>query len=278
MAITNAKPNAKKNTAADKRTEKELFVDINCDLGQSYGVYRNEPELQLVPYVSSVSISCGLHSGDPLTIMNMLKLAAEKNLSVGAHVGYPDIQGFGYRGLQLTEEEMRAVIVYQIGALASLAKPYNINIEFVRPHGALYRQSAEDYNVALSLARAIAAYDPWLILVGAASENMDNAGEEANLRIAKELQLDKKYDANGNIDFGLGDVSDLDYSTRLLDSIIKHSTVINNQGGRTKVNYNTIHLNMRDAASLEIAKRAAAAVASPVTIPGTFVANSGWLE
>jgi UPF0271 protein len=262
----------------DTTTDKGLFLDLNCDLGQSYGVYRNEPELQLVPYVSSVSISCGLHAGDPLTIMNMLKLAAENNLSVGAHVGYPDIQGFGYRGIQLTDEEMQAVIVYQIGALASLAKLYNINVEFVRPHGALYRQAAEDYKVAYSLAKAVAAYDPWLVLVGAPSEHLDRAGEEANLRIAKELQLDKKYDVNGNIDFSLGDVLDVDYSTRLLDSIIKHSSVINTQGGRTKVKYNTIHLNMRDASSVEIAKKAASMVSSPVTIPGTFVANSGWLE
>jgi len=90
----------------EQKQENLINIDLNCDLGQSFGVYKNDQELELLQYVSSVNISCGSHAGDPVTIMNMLKLASENNLSVGAHIGYPDIQGFGYRNMSLNEEEI----------------------------------------------------------------------------------------------------------------------------------------------------------------------------
>jgi len=258
--------------------ENKLNIDINCDLGQSFGVYKSEIELNLLPYVSSVNISCGLHAGDPLTIMNTIKTVTCQNISIGAHVGYPDIQGFGYRSMNLTEEEMKAIIVYQIGALNSLAKIYNHKVEYVRPHGALYKQISEDFNVAMQVAKAIASYDPWLVLVGPPGDNLVKAGESANIRIAQEIQLDKKYNVDGTIDFESGDVVDLQYSIKLLETLIKESAVLNNQHGKTKINFNTIHLNMKSAVSKEIAEKTGELLPGPIPITGTFVAHSGWLE
>jgi UPF0271 protein len=266
------------NKKDQKQQAKQVILDLNCDLGQSFGVYRNEQELELLDYVSSVNISCGSHAGDPLTIMNMLKTAADKNLAVGAHIGYPDIQGFGYRTMSLNEEEIQALVVYQIGAINSLAKLYNLTVEQVRPHGAMYVQAAKDYKSSLAIAKAIAKYDPWLIYVGAPGENLINAGVEANIRVAQEIQLDKKYSTEGNIIFEEGDVVDLDYSTKLLESIINDSSVINNQQGKTKIDVKTVHLAMKSAFSIELAQKAKELVKNPIPLAGTYVAGNGWLE
>ncbi len=266
------------NIKKDAGKDKKLNIDINCDLGQSFGVYKSEIEQELLPYVSSVNIACGLHAGDPLTIMNSIKTASCRNVSIGAHVGYPDLQGFGYRSMNLGEEEMKAVIVYQIGALNSLTKVYNHRVEYVRPHGALYKQISESFEVALYIAKAIACYDPWLVLVGPPGDNLIKAGEAANIRVAQEIQLDKKYNVNGNIDFEAGDVVDLNYSTNLLESLLRDSAVLNDQGGKTRIDFNTIHLNMKSPVSSEIAQKTRELIPSPVPVTGTFVANSGWLE
>ncbi len=265
------------NLKKDQKQETLVNIDINCDLGQSFGVYKNEQELELLDYVSSVNISCGSHAGDPLTIMNMLKLASEKNLAVGAHIGYPDIQGFGYRSMNLNEEEMQALVVYQIGALTSLAKLYNIAIEHVRPHGAMYIQAAKDYKTSLAIAKAVAKYDPWMILVGASGENLIKAGEEANIRIAQEVQLDKKYTVEGNMEFESSDIVDLEYSSKLLESVIKTSSVINDQNGRTKIDIKTIHLSVKSLISLDIARKTKELTPISVPMAGTYVAGNGWI-
>ena len=267
-------PNIKREAGNGKK----VITDINCDLGQSYGVYKSELEQELLPYVSSVNIACGLHAGDPLTIKNILETVSKQNVSIGAHVGYPDLQGFGYRSMNLSSEEMQALIVYQIGALTSMAKIFNYSIDFVRPHGALYKQMSEDFNVALSLAKAIAYYDPWLVLVGPPGENIMKAGEEAKIRIAQEIQLDKIYNVDGTIDFDSGDIVDLNYSTSLLQSLLQNSTVPNNQQGKTKVDFKTIHLNMKSEISLELAQKTGELIPSPIPVTGTFVADSGWME
>lgn len=266
------------NIKKDTGNGKKLNIDLNSDFGQSFGVYKSEIELELLPYISSANIACGLHAGDPLTIMNAIKSAACRNVSIGAHIGYPDIQGFGYRSMSLGEEEMKSIVIYQIGALNSLAKLYNYQVEYVRPHGALYKQISENYETVLYLVKAIAAYDPWLVLVGPPCDNLIKAGEEANIRVAQEVQLDKKYNIDGSIDFEAGDIVDFDYSVNLLETLIKDSAVLNNQGGKTKVDFNSIHLNMKSTVSVEIARKARELISSPVPVTGTFVANSGWLE
>lgn len=261
----------------EQKQEKQIFIDLNCDLGQSYGVYKNDQELDLLEYVSSVNISCGTHAGDPLTIRNMLKLAAENNLALGAHIGYPDIQGFGYRNMILNEEEIEALVIYQIGALSSLAKIYNLAVEHIRPHGAMYVQAAKDYKTSLAIAKAIVKFDPWLVYVGAASENLVKAGQDANIRVAQEVLLDKKYTMEGNIDFEAGDVIDREYSEKLLETFIKDSAVINIQSGKTKIDAKTIHLTVKSEFSLDIAKKAKDLIKNPIPVAGTYVAGNDWI-
>lgn len=261
----------------EQSQQKQLYIDLNCDIGQSYGVYKNESELSLLPYVSSVNIACGAHAGDPVTIMNMMKLAKDNNLAVGAHVGYPDIQGFGYRSMQLNDEELQALILYQIGALSSLAKAYALQIEHVRPHGALYKQAACDISTSVSIAKAIAKFDSWLIYVGAAGEILDKTSEIADIRVAPEVFLDKKYNFDASIDFDSPDMTTFDYAMSQLDSLLKDSTIKNNQNGKTKINFKTIHLNMKAESSLNIAKKAKELIVQPVSAAVTLVSNTGWV-
>ena len=128
-------------------------IDFNCDLGQAYGIYKNNSEFELLDYVSSVNISCGFHAGDPVTIKEALLKAKEKNVAIGAHIGFNDIQGFGYRPVELKEDELEALVVYQIGALMSFAKAYGVSIEHVRPHGAMYKMAGEDFTFSCALAK-----------------------------------------------------------------------------------------------------------------------------
>ncbi|EKE03131.1 MAG: hypothetical protein ACD_20C00251G0002 [uncultured bacterium] len=257
---------------------KQLCIDLNCDIGQSFGVYRNDLEFSLLPYVSSVNISCGCHAGDPTTIMSALKIAKEHNLAIGAHIGYPDIQGFGYRSMKLSDEELQATVLYQIGALSSMAKAYNLVIEHIRPHGALYKDAATNFEVSTSIAKAIAQFDKWLIYVGAAGENLNKAGELADIRVAPEVHLDKKYNFAGSVDFEADGVIDLQYSIGQLESLIKDSTLKNNQDGKSRVNFKTIHLSMKSAISIEIAQKAKELIVQPVPISAALIGNNGWLQ
>lgn len=261
----------------DQNQQKQISVDLNCDIGQSFGIYKNDLEYALLPFVSSVNISCGSHAGDPVTLTNALKAAKENNLAIGAHIGYPDIQGFGYRAMQLSEEEIEALVVFQIGGLISLAKAHNLEIEHVRPHGALYKQAATDLNVSVNIAKAIYKYNPWLIYIGAAGEILNKTNEITSVRIAPEVHLDKVYNFDGTIDFDSPDVNSIEYATEQLESLLKDSSVVNKQGGKTKLDFKTIHLNMKSEISVEIAKKAKEMIQQPVPVAVTMVANTGWV-
>ncbi|MDD3149430.1 MAG: LamB/YcsF family protein [Candidatus Gastranaerophilales bacterium] len=255
----------------------ELFIDINCDLAQSYGIYKNDLEFELLPYVSSASISCGLHSGDPLTIKKAVERALEYNLSIGAHIGYPDIQGFGYREMQLSDEEIQAIVLYQIGALSAIAKSYDVQVDFIRPHGTLYKQIATDYSIALNVAKAIAKYCPWIVLVGASGEILEKAGEEANIKVAHEIHLDKSYNPDGSIDFNSDDIISEKYAIEMLSMLKTNSMVKNNAGGITKVRFNTIHLNTKSQISFDIAKKTKEFFANPVPITVSILKDANWI-
>ena len=175
-------------------------IDFNCDLAQSFGIYKNSSETRLLDYVSSVNISCGFHAGDPLAIKEALLKAKEQNIVVGAHIGFDDIQGFGYRQMELDEDELEALVMYQVGAIMTFAKAYNMEIEHVRPHGAMYRQAMEDLEFSRTIAKAIKKCSQWLVYYGATGETLATVAEEENIQVAHEVHLEKIYDENFLID------------------------------------------------------------------------------
>ena len=162
------------------------MFDFNCDVAQEYGVYKNPDAFEIAKYMSSINISAGFHAGDPLSIRKAIEFACENNVAIGAHIGFPDIAGFGNRKMQLSEEEIEALVVYQIGAISSFSKAYDLEIEHVRCHGAMYEMLNQDATFAISLARAVKKVNPWLWLFVGNAEIKKQIEDEVDINCALE--------------------------------------------------------------------------------------------
>lgn len=252
-------------------------IDFNCDLAQSFGIYKNSSELRLLDYVSSVNISCGFHAGDPLTIKEALLHAKEKNVVVGAHIGFDDIQGFGYRQMELDTEELEALVMYQVGAIMTFAKAYSMEVEHVRPHGAMYRQAAENLEFSRTIARAIKKCSKWLVYYGATGENLAQIGDEENIQVAHEVHLEKIYDEKGNIDFSARDLENTNISLQRLKDLLQNSQVTNNTGSRTVVRADSIHFSNKLSNAKELIIQAKEII-EPLPYNYKNAQKSGWVD
>jgi UPF0271 protein len=174
-------------------------MDLNCDMGESFGAYTLGQDAAVMPFITSANIACGYHAGDPLVMAATTALAARHGVAIGAHPGHPDLQGFGRRNMELTPEEAEALVLYQIGALAGFARAAGAELAHVKPHGALYNQAAKDPALAKAVARAAAKFSAQLILVGLAGSALIAAGEEAHLRTASEAFPDRAYNPDGSL-------------------------------------------------------------------------------
>jgi UPF0271 protein len=174
-------------------------IDLNADVGESLGPWPMGDDARLIPLVTSVNVACGAHAGDPLTIERTIRMAVDHDISVGAHPGYPDLVGFGRRDLDMTTGELRASIVYQVGAVAAVARSLDTELRHVKPHGALYNRAARDHAVAETIATAIRRASPELILVGLAGSALIGAGVAAGLQVASEAFADRAYEPDGSL-------------------------------------------------------------------------------
>lgn len=176
-----------------------IKVDLNCDLGESFGSYTMGCDEQIVPKVSSVNIACGFHAGDPCTMSNTVKLAKKFNVSIGAHPSFPDLQGFGRREMHCTPSEVKALVQYQIGALFAFTQSEDILLRHVKPHGALYNMAARDPALALAVAEAVKSVDSKLILLGLSGSELVKAGKSVGLSVAEEVFADRGYGNDGSL-------------------------------------------------------------------------------
>ncbi|HEY9869358.1 MAG TPA: 5-oxoprolinase subunit PxpA [Candidatus Obscuribacterales bacterium] len=233
-------------------------LDINTNLGEGFGPYRIEGESDLLPFVTSANIACGAHAGDPALMEEALEEARYYGLAIGAHIGLPDVAGFGRRELHLSSTELRASILYQLGALGGLTKTFGIEITQVRPHGFLYRQISHDVRVAVTVARAIAEFDKWLVLIGPAGPNLLTAGERAGIRVAGEVFVDRVYDGNGNLlphTHSRAILKDARSILNQADSLIRHRSVTAVDGSQVRLDFQTIHLHARVAEAKFVAEQ-----------------------
>lgn len=176
-----------------------MKIDLNCDMGESFGRYSLGDDAAMLAYVSSANIACGLHAGDALVMQKTVQLALQAGAAVGAHPGYPDLQGFGRRAMALTPEEVEAVVLYQVAALAGFARSEQVELSHVKPHGALYNQAAKDCCLAAAIARGVARFSKDLILVGLAGSCLVEMGIAAGLRAAAEGFADRAYQPDGTL-------------------------------------------------------------------------------
>lgn len=176
-----------------------MKVDINCDMGESFGAYRIGEDEKIIPFITSANIACGYHAGDPTVMAKTVELARLHGTAIGAHPGYPDLQGYGRRHLETFPGEIRNYILYQIGALSAFVRASGMKLHHVKPHGSLYNLAANDERVAGEVIAAVKAYDPELILVtlpGCLCEEMASA---AGLRVAREVFADRAYLRTGEL-------------------------------------------------------------------------------
>jgi len=176
-----------------------MRVDLNADVGESYGPWVMGHDEDLVPLVSSVNVCCGAHAGDPVVMARTVALAKRHRVALGAHPGYPDRDGFGRRDLALSTDELRASLLFQLGALSAFARDVGIRLRHVKPHGALYNRAARDEALAEVVAQAVHDFDRRLVLVGLAGSMLLDAGRAAGLRVAAEAFADRAYEADGSL-------------------------------------------------------------------------------
>jgi 5-oxoprolinase (ATP-hydrolysing) subunit A len=177
-------------------------IDLNSDVGESFGNYKIGLDEEVIPLISSANIACGFHAGDPLVMANTVSLAAENGVGIGAHPGLPDLMGFGRRTMDISLDDIAHYVTYQVGALQAFARQRGLTLQHVKPHGALYNMAVTNPDISDTIARVISELDENLILVTLAGVNGDELAVIAkrhSIRIAFEFFADRAYNPDGSL-------------------------------------------------------------------------------
>ncbi len=250
-------------------------IDLNADVGESFGAYAIGADEALLPFVTSVNVACGFHGGDPLVIDRTVARAAAAGVAVGAHPGYWDLRGFGRRPMPAEADELEADVLYQIGALAVFARAHGTALAHVKPHGALYNQAAADAGLSRVVARAIARGASGARFVGSAtSASMKTAAAEAGLAFAAEAFVDRIYEADGSLRSRKRDgsiITDPDAAAAQAVALARDRAVRAHDGTTLRVEADTLCLHGDNPRAVEIAR----AVREALDAAGVTVAALG---
>ncbi len=176
-----------------------MTIDLNCDMGESFGNYTCGMDGDVVPHISSANVACGFHASDPLVMERTVKLCREAGVAVGAHPGFPDLVGFGRRQMKVSTDELRTMVMYQVGALKAFCTAAGVRMQHVKPHGAMYNMAGKDAAMAHAICEGIYEVDPSLILLGLSGSELLKAAQETGLRAAKEVFADRAYEEDGSL-------------------------------------------------------------------------------
>ena len=174
-------------------------VDLNCDLGESFGRYTLGMDAEVIPLITSANVACGYHASDPVVMKKTLSLAKDAGIRVGAHPGFPDLMGFGRRNMAVSPDEAYAYTMYQLGALDGFCRAADIKMQHVKPHGAFYNMAAKDYALAKAICEAVRDFDPDLIVLALSGGELEKAGRDLGLRTASEFFADRAYEEDGTL-------------------------------------------------------------------------------
>jgi UPF0271 protein len=235
-----------------------MRVDINCDMGESFGAYEIGADDEVMPHVTSANIACGFHGGDPAVMRRTIASAKEHGVAVGAHPGLPDLIGFGRRTMQVTPQEVYDMLIYQVGALLGFARAAAVPVRHVKPHGALYNMAAAQPALADAIAGAVRAVDAGLVLYGLAGSHLLTAAERAGLRSASEAFADRNYLHDGAlVPRSRPDalVSDADEAVRRVVRMVKEGVVSDVEGEDIPIRADTICIHGDGPHAAEIARR-----------------------
>lgn len=233
-------------------------VDINSDIGESFGVYKIGMDEEIVKYISSANIACGFHAGDPIVMANTVERCAKNKVAVGAHPGFPDLLGFGRRNIDVSPTDVKNYIIYQIGALQAFAISNGIKLQHVKAHGALYNMAVTDEKLAIAIAEAIASVNENLICVGMANTAMQMAAEKVGLRFACEVFADRNINPDGTLvsrKLPNAIIHDEELACRRVLRMIKEGVCEAIDGSLVKVKVDTICVHGDNPQAVEFAKR-----------------------
>lgn len=232
-------------------------IDLNCDMGESFGAYTIGQDEALMEYVSSVNVACGFHGGDPTVMRRTVELAARKNIAIGAHPGYPDLQGFGRREMKVSPQDAYDMVLYQIGALSAFVHAAGARLHHVKPHGALYNAAAKDAALASAIARAVRDAGSDLVFVGLSGSVMISEAGRLGLKTASEVFADRSYQDDGTLTPRSAPgamIHDPEQAARQVLRMVQHKTVTAVSGKEIPVVAETVCIHGDGAAALSFAR------------------------
>ncbi|KAA0546139.1 LamB/YcsF family protein [Bacillus sp. BGMRC 2118] len=218
-------------------------IDINCDLGEGFGIYTIGQDDILLHYISSANIACGFHAGDPTIMSRTIKMAKEKGVNVGAHPGFYDLHGFGRRPLQLDADEIKSLMLYQLGAIQALCHAERVPLTHVKPHGALYNMASTEPYIAKAVVEAIKLFDPTLVVYGLAHSELIQACIDVNVPYAIEAFIDRTYQDDGTLTpryLANSSISTIKESIEQALSIIERNEVTTISGSIIRIEADTL--------------------------------------
>ncbi|WP_409289841.1 LamB/YcsF family protein [Peribacillus sp. SCS-37] len=233
------------------------IVDINCDIGESFGAYTLGRDAEILDYVTSANIACGFHAGDPATMRKTVKLAIEKNVGIGAHPGLQDLAGFGRREMNISPQEAYDLVVYQIGALSAFVKAEGGDIQHVKPHGALFNMAAKNAGLAEAIAEAVYKVDPELVFFGLAGSELVKAGHKLGLRTANEVFSDRTYQEDGSLTSRRESnalIKDHETAVNQVIRMVKKGKVTSQQGSDISITADTVCIHGDGESALDFAR------------------------
>ena len=235
-----------------------FHVDLNCDMGESFGAYRMGNDEAILAHVTSANIACGFHAGDPATMRKTVRLALQHDVKIGAHPGLPDLQGFGRRNMAITAEEAYDMVVYQVGALQGFVQSEGGVMQHVKPHGALYNMAATRPELARAIAEAVYRVNPELYLVGLAGSQLIEQAEKTGLRTKSEVFADRTYQQDGTLTpRSQADalITSDEEAVRQVIRMVKEGKVLTRQGSDITIKAETVCIHGDGPHALSFARR-----------------------
>ena len=247
------------------------YVDLNCDLGESFGNYTIGMDEAVIPHISSANVGCGWHGGDPLVMRKTLALAKEAGVAVGAHPGFPDLMGFGRRNMTITPDEAYSYTLYQLGAFYGFAKAAGMEVQHVKPHGAFYNMAGKDLAMSTAICRAIKDFDPNIILLALSGSKMLEAAQEVGIPAAYEVFADRAYNEDGSLvarSLPGAVIHDTEECIRRVVQMVKEGTVTAITGKVIPIRCDSICVHGDNASAVDFVK----AIRARLTADGVQIA------
>ncbi|WP_439649437.1 LamB/YcsF family protein [Lentibacillus daqui] len=233
-------------------------IDLNCDMGESFGRYTIGADADMMAYITSANIACGGHAGDPEVMEQTVRLAKQHGVAIGAHPGFFDLAGFGRRMIDCSAAEVYRLVVYQVGALAAFCKVNQARMQHVKPHGALYNLAGQNRQIADAIARAVHDIDPSLILYGLAGSELLQAGEDQGLQVASEVFADRTYQPDGRLTprkHPNAIIEQAEAAVQQVEQMVNHGVVEAVDGTQIKIRADTICLHGDGVNAVAFAKK-----------------------